>query len=50
MPTYDYACPKCGVIVAESKPMKDRDRSPICREGCGTVTRRLPGVSAVFIK
>lgn len=41
MPAFDYACRECGVMVTELRPVKHRDVTPKCREGCGVYTVRV---------
>ena len=43
MPTYDYACPRCGAF-AELRRIADRDRAAYCPK-CGDGAMRLVAAS-----
>ncbi len=49
MPTYEYECTRCGIIIEEFKPMSAprRQRCPECR---GKVERLISGGSGVVFK
>jgi len=49
MPTYDYECTRCGLIIEEFKSMSAprRQRCPQCR---GKVERLIPGGMGILFK
>lgn len=49
MPTYEYECTRCGIIIEELKPISAprRQRCPECR---GKVTRLISGGMGVHFK
>ena len=49
MPTYEYECTRCGIIIEEFKPISAprRQRCPECR---GRVERLISGGSGVVFK
>jgi len=49
MPTYEYACTRCGLVFEEFKPMSAprRERCPECR---GKVERLISGGMGIVFK
>lgn len=49
MPTYEYECTKCGIVIEEFKSINAprRQRCPECR---GKVQRLISGGSAIHFK
>jgi len=47
MPTYIYACPRCGGRFDRSMPLSDRNHPQICN--CGEVAKKIIGEGPSFI-
>lgn len=49
MPTYEYECTRCGIVIEEFKPMSAprRQRCPQCR---GKVERLISGGTGIHFK
>ena len=48
MPTYEYECEKCSIVVEEFKPMNKIEEHPKCPK-CGGDTKRILGATPGFV-
>lgn len=42
MPIYEYKCDECGHIDEMTRPITERDKTPLCRK-CHSITHRMMG-------
>ena len=45
MPTYDYKCKKCGMIIEDRRSYEDRDKIAPCENCTGNCKRIVSGIA-----